>query len=126
MAVIGIPKYTPLFSMFCIQVRFFLAYLNGNFKVNKEEMMEDVQKYLNDCKQSGKPPHMELKEQFKKYFDDLAKTANIKEIQPAILKMHEFYMNEGVGKFDLVYRIINDEEFEQFPYNNNYCSDNVN
>ncbi|XP_057661541.1 dimethylaniline monooxygenase [N-oxide-forming] 4-like isoform X1 [Diorhabda carinulata] len=109
MAFIGIPFRTFPFVLFGIQIRFFLAYLNGNFSVTKKEMLEDLQKHM-ETRNNSDHSHLLGIEQ-RDYLDDLATTANIKKIPPVYSKMYRYVHDIGKGKIHWSYKIINDEEF---------------
>ncbi|CAG9813293.1 unnamed protein product [Phaedon cochleariae] len=113
MAFLGMPKNIPLFPFFCLQARFYLAFLRGNLKVTKEEMRQDVEKYMEDCKESGKNPHLKVEKGFKQFIEDLATLANITPMKPVIPKMFNYLIKVGFGNYNIKYTILNDEDFEE-------------
>lgn len=109
MAFIGIPYRIFPFVLFGIQIRFFLAYLNGNFSVTKSEMLEDLHKHMGKQNNSVRPHCLGIEQG--EYMEDLAKTANIKSVPPVYSKLYKYIQSTGKGKIHWSYKIINDEEF---------------
>ncbi|CAH1163081.1 unnamed protein product [Phaedon cochleariae] len=113
MAFIGIPKNLPLFPLYCLQARFYLAFLRGNFTVTKEEMRQDVEKFLEKFEQSEEQPNTKVGKEFKQFLEDLATLANITPMKPVIPNIFEHLIKEGFGNFNMRYTILNDDDFEQ-------------
>ncbi|CAH1116805.1 unnamed protein product [Phaedon cochleariae] len=113
MAILGLPMNIPRFPMFCLQARFYLAFLRGNLKVTKEEMRQDVEKYMEGCKESGKNPHLKVEKGFEQLIEDLATLANITPMKPVIPKMFNYLIKVGFGNYNMKYTILNDEDFEE-------------
>ncbi|CAG9813294.1 unnamed protein product [Phaedon cochleariae] len=112
MAFLGMPKNIPLFPFFCLQARFYLAFLRGNITATKEEMRQDVEKYMEACIESGQSPHMKLEKGFTQYFEDLATLADITPMKPVIPKIFDYLLKEAFGDFNIRYEILNDEDYE--------------
>ncbi|CAH1119715.1 unnamed protein product [Phaedon cochleariae] len=117
MAFVGMPKNIPLFPMFCLQARFYLAFLRGNITVTKDEMRQDVEEYMEDCEQSGQQPHMKVGKKFNQFFADLATLADITPMKPVIPKIFDYLIKEALGNYNIKYTILNDEDFEHMLYN---------
>lgn len=94
------------------QVRFFLAYLRGKFKVSKENMIKDITRYDEISKTLGQTIDHDLEKNHRAYVEDLAVTANIKGIPPVINKLYDYVLNEKFQVFNLAYKVVNDEEFD--------------
>uniref|UniRef100_A0A182TSG8 Flavin-containing monooxygenase n=1 Tax=Anopheles melas TaxID=34690 RepID=A0A182TSG8_9DIPT len=119
MAFIGLPFYVCAAQMMDLQVRFCLAYLTGRQHLPPaHEMLDDAAQEFEDRLQRGykkRHAHMMGPEQGR-YYDDLAKTAQIETIPLVMTKLH----NESSQRFvdDLihfredVFRIVDDEYFE--------------
>lgn len=119
MAFIGLPFYVCAAQMMDLQVRFCLAYLTGRQRLPPaHEMLDDAAQEFEDRLQRGykkRHAHMMGPEQGR-YYDDLAKTAQIETIPLVMTKLH----NESSQRFvdDLihfredVFRIVDDEYFE--------------
>ncbi|CAG9820500.1 unnamed protein product [Phaedon cochleariae] len=143
MAFIGMPKNIPLFPSFCLQVswlnqlffipgvhsramyqpftdtlyiyraRFYLAFLRGNLGVTKEEMREDVENFMKECKQSGQQPNTKIDENgFRQFYEELATLAHITPMKPVIPNIFDYLEKEGFGNHNINYKILNDEDFE--------------
>ncbi|KAG5891240.1 hypothetical protein JTB14_004355 [Gonioctena quinquepunctata] len=115
MAFIGIPFRIFPFPVFGVQVRFFLAYLEGKISITEEKMMEEVSEYMKKKNELEKPfshaHYLGLAQG--EYMDDLAETANIKKVPPVFIKLYKHVHSVGKGKPDVSYRIVDDENFEQ-------------
>ncbi|XP_028129195.1 uncharacterized protein LOC114325338 isoform X4 [Diabrotica virgifera virgifera] len=111
MAFIGIPTRVFPFVLFGIQIRFFLAYLKGNFSISKDKMMEDLETYMNNRKAEGQtaPHFLSLKQG--EYMEDLGTIARIKKVPPVFAKLYKYVHKEGIGNI-ATYKILNDNDFE--------------
>ncbi|XP_011497965.1 PREDICTED: flavin-containing monooxygenase FMO GS-OX4-like [Ceratosolen solmsi marchali] len=118
---IGIPFYVCAFSMFDLQVRFVLRYLNKEKELPTRDSM-----LLDESQEKNSRFNIRgfTKRQFHmmgplqaEYYDDLADTANIERLLPVLSKLH----NESSDRFldDLVhyrddrYKIIDNENYQQ-------------
>jgi thioredoxin reductase len=112
LAFIGVPFIVCPFPLFDIQVRLFLAILNGHFKLpSKQEMLSELDQELR--KKTGAPVrkyHL-LEVDQGSYFEDLAKTAGIKRKPPVIHKL--FLRARGNRNLSDCFRIIDDDTWEQ-------------
>ncbi|KAJ8952591.1 hypothetical protein NQ318_004138 [Aromia moschata] len=113
MGFIGIPFRIIPFPVVGIQVRFFLAFLKGNVKISKDEMMRELNEYMLKKEEetgAARQAHFLGLEQGW-YMDDLADTANIKRVPPVIYKLYHHIHTFAKGKRHLSYKILNDNEF---------------
>ncbi|XP_018577355.1 flavin-containing monooxygenase FMO GS-OX-like 4 isoform X3 [Anoplophora glabripennis] len=115
MAFIGVPFRVTPFPMFGIQVRFFLKYLKGGLAINKAQMRQDLDQYMQKKKEEGQPTHyahfLGLKQGW--YMDDLADTANIKRVPSVIQKLYAHFHSLGKKKFKMSFKLLNDDEFQE-------------
>ncbi|KAL3286885.1 hypothetical protein HHI36_001373 [Cryptolaemus montrouzieri] len=118
MCFIGIPFNVCAFRMFDLQARFFCKYLNGSMSLPSRELMtKDTEKEMQARWKKGytrRQAHMMGADQ-QKYYDDLAKMANIKSIPPVIIKLREFSNKsryEDLNNFrENNYKIIDDDTY---------------
>uniref|UniRef100_A0A182NVD2 Flavin-containing monooxygenase n=1 Tax=Anopheles dirus TaxID=7168 RepID=A0A182NVD2_9DIPT len=119
MAFIGLPFYVCAAQMMDLQVRFCLKYFTGQLTLPaRKAMLDDMLQENEDRMQRGlkkRHAHMMGPEQGR-YYDDLAKTAEIDTIAPVMTKLH----NESSQRFvdDLIhfredmFQIVDDDNFE--------------
>ncbi|RZF40843.1 hypothetical protein LSTR_LSTR003353 [Laodelphax striatellus] len=120
MCFIGLPFYVCAFTMFDLQVRAFLCYLNGDVILpSKELMLLDTRDEMRIRAEKGlkkKQFHM-MGEDQGPYYDDLAKLGNFDPVPSVLAKLH----NESSRRFleDLVnyrndiYRIVDKNNYIQ-------------
>lgn len=115
---IGLPFYVCAMQMFDLQTRFCLTFMTGRKKIpSKAIMMSDFEKQTNErfARNFKKHQmHMMGTEQ-DKYYDDLAKTAEIEPLKPVITKLHNFssrrFLDDLLNFRKDVFRIVDDETF---------------
>uniref|UniRef100_A0A182QBZ2 Flavin-containing monooxygenase n=1 Tax=Anopheles farauti TaxID=69004 RepID=A0A182QBZ2_9DIPT len=124
MAFIGLPFYVCAAQMMDLQVRFCLKYFTGQLVLPpRKVMLDDMLLEMEDRLHRGfkkRHAHMMGSEQGR-YYDDLAKTAEIETIAPVMTKLH----NESSQRFvdDLihfredVFKIVDDDNFEYVTNN---------
>ncbi|CAD7088006.1 unnamed protein product [Hermetia illucens] len=120
MAFIGIPFYACVSQMFDLQVRFALKFFSGKKALpSQKEMMEDTDREMQERWKRGykkRQAHMMGADQGK-YYDDLSKTAEIDNVKPVMVKLHnessKRYLHDLVNFRKDIYRIIDDENFEK-------------
>ncbi|XP_030376010.1 senecionine N-oxygenase [Scaptodrosophila lebanonensis] len=118
MALIGLPFYVCAAQMMDIQARFVLSYFSGNNKLpSTEEMLADTDLEMNRRWKKGlkkRHAHMLGPDQLH-YFNDLAKTAQIKTIPPVMTKLHNESsncFNENLLTFrEDIFKLIDEETF---------------
>lgn len=118
MAFIGLPFYVCAAQMMDLQVRFCMQYFTGKHCLPPAgDMLRDMEQEMEDRLRRGykrRHAHMMGPEQGR-YYDDLARTANIQTIPPVMTQLH----NESSRRFvdDLihfredVFAIVDDEHF---------------
>ncbi|KAJ8932109.1 hypothetical protein NQ314_014890 [Rhamnusium bicolor] len=115
MGFIGIPFRICPFPIFWYTGEIFSCILKGNVKINKEQMLQELNQYMLKKKEEGSPPQhahlLGLKQGW--YTDDLGATAGIKKVPPVIAKLYEYIVTSAKGKFHISYKIVNDNEFIQ-------------
>ncbi|KAG5891233.1 hypothetical protein JTB14_004348 [Gonioctena quinquepunctata] len=112
MAVIGLVAPSFRFPLYGFQVRFFLAYLKGNFTVNKHEMMEDVLEHMKDVREPiARYAHELTLNQLDGYFNSLAEIAKVKKFKPVFIKLYKHIVSERRGQTKYSYKLVNDENF---------------
>ncbi|XP_019865671.1 uncharacterized protein LOC109594850 [Aethina tumida] len=111
MAIIGLPNKVCPFPMGEYQSKFFLAYLKGNFKLSKEEMLADMNADMELKRRAGikKKNYHVLGDLQGYYWDTLAVTAKIKRARPVLQKLYTFH--KLVMSPDVSYKIVNDNDF---------------
>lgn len=91
MAFIGIPYVAATTRMYDIQVRFALKFLTGAKKLpSKVDMLQDMRAKTQIHWNKGYPKrntHILGPEQ-KEYYDDLAETGGVANVQPVLSAMH--------------------------------------
>ncbi|CAH1110859.1 unnamed protein product [Psylliodes chrysocephalus] len=107
MAILGVPHTTFLFIMFGIQIRFFIAYLKGQFTASKETMIDDAILFQKRQKEKG----VSLSRVNHEYYDDLSETAKIPNLPSVCQKLFDHVEDIGILKFQENYKILNDQEF---------------
>lgn len=95
-----------------MQIKFFLSYLHGKFKVTKEEMAKDIEKYKQTNRALGQSLDQNVEKNHRHYVEDLARTANLKAFPPVLNKMYDYVLHEKFQDFSLAYRVVDDENFE--------------
>lgn len=119
MCFIGVPYYVCAFSMFDLQVRYYVRSMNGTFKLpSSEEMMQHWEEEKRDRAARGytkRQAHMMGPDQ-EKYYASLAVEANTKNLPSVITKIREessirFLHNLQNYRQDL-YKIIDDDTYE--------------
>ncbi|XP_058065614.1 senecionine N-oxygenase-like [Anopheles bellator] len=118
MAFIGLPFYVCAAQMMDLQVRFCLQFFTGHRQLpSRSFMAADMETEMEDRRRRGfkrRHAHMMGPEQGR-YYEDLARTADIEPIAPVMTKLH----NESSQRFvdDLihfredVFAIVDDETF---------------
>lgn len=119
MCFIGVPYYVCAFSMFDLQVRYYVRYMNGTFKLpSPEEMTRHWEEEKIDRASRGftrRQAHMMGPDQ-EKYYASLASEANTENLPSVITKIREessirFLKNLQNYRQD-VYKIIDDDTYE--------------
>ncbi|XP_030764742.1 senecionine N-oxygenase-like [Sitophilus oryzae] len=112
MAIVNITLVVSTFTLYSIQIRFYLALLKGHFKVSKEEMYEDLNQAVKKREDKGLPKkmtHFIALEQLD-YCENLADIANIRKIPRVYGKMFAKILCNLDKKYGV--KIIDDENFE--------------
>ncbi|KAL5288528.1 hypothetical protein ACFFRR_009010 [Megaselia abdita] len=120
MAFIGLPYIACVTLMMDIQVRFVLKYFSGLKQLpSKEEMLEDTRKDMESRRSRGlreKEAHL-LGPVQGEYYEDLARTAEIKNIPAVVLKIYDDNRKNMLEDFlnfrKNLFKIYNDEEYEK-------------
>ncbi|XP_046959453.1 senecionine N-oxygenase isoform X1 [Vanessa cardui] len=119
MCFIGVPYYVCAFSMFDLQVRYYVRSMNGTFKLpSREEMTRQWEEEKSERASRGytrRQAHMMGPDQ-EKYYASLAKEAGTESIPSVITKIREesslrFLHNLQNYRQD-VYKIIDDDTYE--------------
>ncbi|XP_060517272.1 senecionine N-oxygenase-like [Cylas formicarius] len=114
MGFIGVTFKVCPFPVVGVQVRFFLTLLGGRVKIDKEAMLDEVLKDMRRRKEMGWPEHHAHKiglEQ-RAYVNDLADTGKIYRLKPVVCSLYEHLVEHRNDRKR--FRILNDEEFEEF------------
>uniref|UniRef100_A0A6E8W094 Flavin-containing monooxygenase n=3 Tax=gambiae species complex TaxID=44542 RepID=A0A6E8W094_ANOCL len=118
MAFIGLPFNACLMLMMDLQARFCLKFFTGQKQLpGKQQMLEWWQKDQQERKErglSGKLSHMLAGDLQQRYYDDIARIAEIETLKPVLAKMHADCINskkEDVNFRNFEYRIVDDEHF---------------
>lgn len=95
-------------------MNFFLETLTGHFHLpSKEEMLEALQKEINEKRKKGLPDkyfHLVGLEQ-EKYFNDLADTAGIKRVPAVVHKIYCYVTSNR--NLDDCFEIIDENEYRK-------------
>ncbi|XP_065077838.1 senecionine N-oxygenase-like [Ochlerotatus camptorhynchus] len=119
MALIGVPFYCIPTQMMDLQARFCMKYFTGERKLpSRDDMLRDMEADIAERKRRGLPRkwmHKLPGDLQSKYYDDLATTAGIKPIRPALMKLFDECLRRR-GESVQFYRednfeIVSDEEF---------------
>uniref|UniRef100_A0A182FBL7 Flavin-containing monooxygenase n=2 Tax=Anopheles albimanus TaxID=7167 RepID=A0A182FBL7_ANOAL len=122
MAFIGLPFNGCLMLMMDLQARFCLKFFSGQKRLpTQEEMLEEWQRDRREREQrnlTGKLTHMLAGDLQQRYYDDLARIADIESLPPVLAKMHADCINsknEDVNFRNYEYRIVDDHSFIKLP-----------
>ncbi|XP_070493552.1 senecionine N-oxygenase [Chironomus tepperi] len=115
---IGLPFYVCATQMFDLQARFCLKFINKEKELpSKEEMMQDFRDEMNKRTTKGLKKHQfhMMGPEQNKYYDDLARTADIEPLKPVITKLHNWssmrFLDDLTNFRKDVFRILDDETF---------------
>uniref|UniRef100_A0A182NVD1 Flavin-containing monooxygenase n=1 Tax=Anopheles dirus TaxID=7168 RepID=A0A182NVD1_9DIPT len=118
MAFIGLPFNACLMLMMDLQARFCMKFFSGQKQLPcRQEMLEAWHMDQTERKERsllGKLSHMLAGDLQQRYYNDLARIADIVPLKPVLAKMHADCINskmEDVNFRDFEYRIIDDENF---------------
>lgn len=118
LCLVGLPYYVCAFTMFDLQVRFFLKTLSGEVSLpSKEEMIQDSEKETAKRREKGlkkKQFHM-MGPMQDEYYDSLSEAARLPRIPPVMTKLHnessQRFLDDLVNYRNDVYRIIDDSTY---------------
>lgn len=111
MAFIGIPFLLCPFVVFGPQAAAFLRTLNGEIKLTKEEMLEDLRKdreYRDGLNMPTRHAHLFGKDQTA-YYDTLTSMAKMQRVPPVVAKLHSYVQTDK--NLDNLFEIVNENEF---------------
>ncbi|XP_063618898.1 senecionine N-oxygenase isoform X1 [Cydia splendana] len=119
MCFVGVPYYVCAFSMFDLQVRYYVRSMNGTFKLpSQEAMTRDWEEEKLDRAARGytkRQTHMMGPDQ-EKYYASLANEAQTKNLPSVITKIREESSNRFLHNLQNyrqdIYKIIDDETYE--------------
>lgn len=119
MALIGVPFYCIPTQMMDLQARFCMKFFTGELKLPpKDEMLQDMEADIAYRRSKDLPRKWmhKLHGDFQwKYYEELARTANIQPIRPVIIALFEESMRRRAKSVQHYRRdkfeVINDEEF---------------
>ncbi|XP_011552845.2 senecionine N-oxygenase isoform X1 [Plutella xylostella] len=119
MCFIGVPYYVCAFSMFDLQVRYYVRSMNGSFRLpSKEQMFVHWEEEKSDRAARGytkRQAHMMGPDQ-EKYYASLAEEANTKGLPPVLTKIREESSNRFLHNLKNyrqdIYKIIDDDTYE--------------
>ncbi|XP_014244539.1 flavin-containing monooxygenase FMO GS-OX5-like [Cimex lectularius] len=120
LCLIGLPYYVCAFSLFDLQVRYFLKHLDRGFKLpSKEEMIHDTEKEMEERKKQGlkrKQFHM-MGTMQGDYYADLAKSGGLDPLPPVMADLHNFasqkQLDDLINFRENVYKILDPQNFIQ-------------
>uniref|UniRef100_A0A182IWY2 Flavin-containing monooxygenase n=1 Tax=Anopheles atroparvus TaxID=41427 RepID=A0A182IWY2_ANOAO len=128
MAFIGLPFNACLMLMMDMQARFCLQFYSGQKPLpSREEMLEEWKRDTSEREArglTGKLTHMLAGDLQQRYYDELARIAQIESLKPVLAKMHADCItskNEDVNFRSYEYHVIDDENFTKvkIPHSNN-------
>lgn len=118
MAIIGIPYFAVTWPLFDLQVRFCLTFMTNRLQLpTKEAMLEDTEKDMSErwTRLPRHKAHVLGLEKHAQYYEDIAKTAKIKSLRPAIVKVFNKSFSNYFENFNdyrkFTFKIIDDESF---------------
>ncbi|XP_032518605.1 senecionine N-oxygenase-like isoform X2 [Danaus plexippus] len=119
MCFIGVPYYVCAFSMFDLQVRYFVQSMNGSFQLpSSEQMMQHWEMEKSERLARGytkRQAHMMGPDQ-QRYYSSLATEARTKDLPSVITKMRDESSIRFLHKLQTyrmdVYKIIDDDTYE--------------
>lgn len=86
--------------------------MHGKFKVTKEDMLKNIEKYKETSKTLGQSLDQNVEKNHRQYAEDLARTASLKGIPPVLHKLYDYVIYKKFQVFNLAYRVVDDENFE--------------
>ncbi|XP_052871989.1 senecionine N-oxygenase-like [Anopheles cruzii] len=122
MAFIGLPFNACLMLMMDLQARFCLKFYSGQKNLPSREKMlrawqEDTRE-REERKLTDKLTHMLAGDLQQRYYDDLARIAELETLKPVLAKMHAECISsklEDVNFRNYEYRILDDHNFIKIP-----------